>query len=661
MTRRIVPIAALLALAHPASALDLAPLFQNGAVLQRDKPVPVWGHAAPNAQVTVTFGGQSQTTTTDTNGRWKLSLAPLATSAEGRTLTATEAGAPPVEVKDILVGEVWLASGQSNMEFKVGQTRPEDQQLAASPTTATLRLFQVPHVLSHTRQETVNAHWTPATPETIHGFSAVAYFFGRGLSEDLKIPVGLIESDWGGSRIEPWFADEGLTEVPELAALEKHRRAAMPGSPEYDQPYRAYLKATRDWTATAEQALDAGKATPDMPKPPALLALGSSAEVGTYQAMIHPLTPYALRGFLWYQGESNNGEGMGYAAKMEGLIAGWRKQFANPGAPFLYVQIAPYNYGEPRNFTLPELQVAQQSILKKVPNTGMAVTNDVGNPADIHPTNKSDVAARLLRWALADTYGHKGIVKSGPTFNAYKVEGGMIRIAFNDTGTGLVTRDGQPPNCFEVAGDDGIFSAAEAKIADNHMVVVKSAAVPAPTQVRFAWSQVALPNLMNREGLPASCFHTHWPTDPTLGKLLSKGKPFVSSHPNKGGWLGLNDGTWGAASESCYASDNAPTFPKTATIDLGSSMPLAAIRYGVPPIGATKTVAVALSENGTDFVEVGRKEFPPKLASIAIARFPARSARYVRVTFVDHHAQQDQYDANFAFLSELEAYGPVTP
>ncbi|MGC4016999.1 MAG: sialate O-acetylesterase [Luteolibacter sp.] len=663
MPRFIGTIALLLTVLPCGAAVELAPLFQNGAVLQRDRPVPIWGLATPNSQVTVEFAGQKATATAGANGRWKLTLPAQPASAEGRTLTVTESGAPPVEVKDVLVGEVWLASGQSNMEFRVGQTRPEDQQLAATPTTATLRLFQVPHVVSPARQDKVNARWAAATPETVKSFSAVAYFFGRGLSEDIKVPVGLIESNWGGSRIEPWWAEEGLEGIPEYADLVKRRHASLPGYPEYDQSFRGYLKTLRDWTTTAEQAMDAGRPTPEAPKAPALLNVSSGGETGTYQAMIHPLVPYALRGFLWYQGESNNGDAMAYTTKMQALIEGWRKQFGNPDAPFLFVQIAPFNYGADRINSLPQLWSAQQAVLSKVHHTGMAITNDVGNPKDIHPTNKSDVAHRLLQWALADVYGKKGVVRSGPLYSGYKIEGNNIRVTFSETGSGLTTRDGKDPDWFEIAGEDGNFVQAAAKIApDGKSVLVHSDKVPAPFQVRFAWSQIAEPNLMNKEKLPAGGFDSHWPVDPTLGELVSGGRPYQSSDANNKGWnSGLTDGAWGNTAGTCYATNESPQFPKTVTIDLGTQRSVQAIRYGVPNIGATKTVAVSVSVDGKNFMEVGRNAFAPKTAATSTARFATTPARFVRATIEDHHPKQDGYDPNFAFLSEVEVYSQVAP
>lgn len=515
---------ALLLLVQPAAAeVTLAPLFQDGGVLQRDKAVPVWGRATAGKAVTVSFAGQIQTTTADAGGKWQISLLPMPASADGRTLGVTEAGLPPVEIKGLVVGEVWLASGQSNMQWKVSQARPKDQAVAAEGPVPLMRFFDVPRVLNHTRQETVNAKWSPATPETARQFSAVGYFFGKQLAEELKVPIGIIHSSWGGSRIEPWWAEEGLPGVEALAETRTRRLAGSPGFPEYDKPFRSHVSVIREWADQAAKALDTGAPAPAMPQGPELLKLGHNAETGTYQAMIHPLVPYALRGFLWYQGESNNGEGMLYFEKKKALIAGWRKQFGAAEAPFLFVQLAPFGYGADRAEGLPGIWLAQQETLK-IPHTGMAVTNDIGNLKDIHPNNKSDVGRRLALWAMADTYGKTELVKSGPLFAEAKVTAAGIAIRFDHGGGGLTTRDGKPPTWFEVAGGDGTFHPAEAKIsADGKSLMLTSSKVPKPDRARFAWSQLAEPNLMNREGLPAAAFNTHWPVDPTTGRNVTNG------------------------------------------------------------------------------------------------------------------------------------------
>ena len=650
----------LLMLTQPLAAqVSLAPLFRDGGVLQREKPVPVWGRAIAGKSVTVTFGGQTKTTTADASGRWQLSLAAMPASAEARTMDVTEAGSTPLKVKDLLVGEVWIGSGQSNMEFLVRQTRQEDQDAAAAGPVPLMRLFTVPRELSHLRQETIKGSWSPATPETAKDFSAVAYFFGKKLAEELKVPVGMIDSSWGGSRIEPWWAEEGLTGIEDLAEMKSRRLARSPGFPEYDKPFRNYVDSVRSWTDIAAKALDSGQSAPEMPAAPELLKVGHTEDVGTYQAMIHPLVPYALRGFLWYQGESNNGEGMLYTSKMQALITGWRKQFKADDAPFLFVQLAPYNYGETRTTDLPGIWWAQQEALK-IPHTGMAVTNDIGDIQDIHPTNKGEIARRLALWALADTYGKTELVKSGPLFAKYTVAESGIAISFSHTGSGLATRDGKPPTLFEIAAIDGDYLPAEAEIAaDGKTLFLTHPSVAKPDRARFAWSQTAEPNLINKEGLPAGAFNTHWPVDPSLGSKVSGGKSFESSHPNTRGWnTGVTDGNWGSSPPHCYATDETPTFPKTVTVDLGTAQEIHAIGYGTPEVGSTKTVAVSISEDGKNFTEVGRNEFPAKKATGARARFQPTQARFIRATFVDHYSQQDKFSENFGFLSELEAYAP---
>ena len=650
----------LLLFAQPIAAeVSLAPLFRDGGVLQREKPVPVWGNAIAGKSVTISFGGQTKATTANGAGRWQVVLAPMPASAEPRTLSVTEAGSPALKVNDLLVGEVWIASGQSNMELLVNQTRQEDQAEAAGGPVPLMRLFTVPRVLSPSRQETMKGGWSPATPERAKEFSAVAYFFGKKLVEELKVPVGMIDSSWGGSRIEPWWAEEGLVGIDELKEMSSRRLAHSPGFPGYDRPFRKYIDSLRDWTGVAAKSLDAGLAAPDMPAAPELLKVGHTEDIGLYQAMIHPMVPYALRGFLWYQGESNNGEGMLYTSKMRALIAGWRKQFRADAAPFLFVQLAPYNYGEARTTDLPGMWWAQQEALK-IPHTGMAVTNDIGNIKDIHPTNKGDIGRRLALWAMADTYGKTALVKSGPLFSEFKVTDTGIAIAFQHTGSGLTTRDGKFPTLFEIAGMDGNYLPAGAEIsASGKTILLTNPAVPNPDRARFAWSQTAEPNLINKEGLPAAAFNTHWPTSSTVGHKVSGGKPFESSHPNTQGWnLGVTDGNWGGTPPNCFATDATSTFPKTVTVDLGTAQLINAIGYGTPEIGATKTVAVSISEDGKNFTEVGRNEFPAKKASGARALFKPAKARFVRATFLDHYSQQDSFSENYGFLTELEAYAP---
>jgi len=659
--RRSLVLLALAALIVPAAAdVRLPRVFTDGAVLQRDRGVPVWGQAAPGKKVTVKFAGQEKSVQAGGDGKWRIDLDGMPASAEGRILEASEEGGNRIEVKDILVGEVWLASGQSNMEWAVGGARQEDQDIAKSGPVPLLRLLTVPKKVAPYRLDDFEGAWQPATPETVPGFSAVAYFFGRRLTEELGIPVGLIHSSWGGSRIEPWLAEEGLADVEDLKEMREFRDARMPGSDKFDEAMRRHLAATRAWVDNAERALHDHKPVSGQPPAPPSLPVGPGQATGTYQAMIHPLVPYGLRGFLWYQGEANVGEELLYTPKMEALIKGWRKQFGVGEAPFLFVQLAPYNYGDNRQGALQGLWIAQEEALK-IPHTGMAVTLDIGDPGDIHPKNKSEVGRRLALWALADTYGKPGIVKSGPVFEGFEAAGDAIRVRFNSAPTGLATRDQQAPNYFEIAGPDWNFRPATAEIsADQPVITLKSAEVPQPTMARFAWSQTAQPNLMNREGLPAAAFHTHWPDEPGMGRNVARQRPFTSSDPNPSGWnAGLTDGNWWGAAGTCFATGAAPGFPKYVTIDLGRPREVQAVRLGVPSFGSTKTVVISLSENGQEFQEAGKHEFAGKTEARKELRFDKRPVRFVRATFPDHHDRQDNYSENHSFLSELEVYGPV--
>ena len=489
----------------------LAAICSDGMVLQRDQPAAIWGWAEPGGTVTVDFAGRRRTADVDDAGAWAVRLEPVAASSEPRDLVVTSSAGETRTVRDVLVGEVWLASGQSNMQWSISQSRKEDQEIAKAGGVPLLRSFDVPRVLSHTRKDAVGGTWRQATPENAMSFSAVGYFFGRKLAEEVKVPIGIIHSSWGGSRIEPWWAEEGLNGIPELLDTAKSRMGKSPGFPEYDKPFRLYLEQLGEWTKVAAKAMDSGLPVPDMPAAPERLRLGHNAETGTYQAMIHPLVPYALRGFIWYQGESNHGEGLIYTAKMRTLINGWRGQFHAPEAPFLFVQLAPFQYGGDRGdpAMLPGIWWAQQEALK-IPHTGMAVTNDIGNIRDIHPRNKSAVGERLARWALVDTYGHSGLVKSGPLFSGHETQGQGILVRFDHTGGGLVSRDGKPLSWFEIAGADGQYHPARAEITDDgKSVILTSAAVLEPQRARFAWSHIAEPNLINQEGLPAGAFLTH--------------------------------------------------------------------------------------------------------------------------------------------------------
>ncbi len=457
--------------------VKLASIFGDAMVLQRDLPVPVWGWADPGEEVTVTLGEQSHKATADKDGRWQVKLNALKANAEGQTLKVS--GKNAVEVKDVLIGEVWICSGQSNMEWNLGGTLNGKEEVAAADQPQ-IRLFDVQgHLTSPVAKDTCPGKWQVCRPNTAGGFSAVGYFFGRRLQQELKVPIGLVGSNWGGTRIEPWTSPAGFRSVPEL-------------KPIADQ-VDAYTEQTK-------------------------VEGGSPAAI--YNAMIHPLAPFAMRGAIWYQGESNGGEGESYYHKTQALVNGWRELF-NPDLAFYWVQLA--NFQKPNDN--PEggdgwakVREAQRKALN-IKHTGMAVIIDIGEAADIHPRNKQDVGTRLAHWALHQTYGRKDVVASGPLYKSHKVEGNAIRVSFDHVGGGLIVgkKEGlEPTNVvkdgklerFAIAGADKKWHWAEATI-DGKDVVVKSAEVAEPVAVRYAYSMNPLgANLYNAEGLPASPFRT---------------------------------------------------------------------------------------------------------------------------------------------------------
>ncbi len=416
--------------------VTLPKVIGDHMVLQRDRPLPIWGWAEPGEVVTVKLDEATVTAKADAQGNWKVVLP--AVKADGKAHTMTISGKNKIELEDILIGDVWVGSGQSNMEYGLAGSMGGNEAVAAA-TDSRIRLLQVDKVqVPRAAKDVSSQGWKVCSPQTVPGFAAVLYFFGQRLHKDLDVPVGLVNSSWGGSPIEPW-------------------------------------------TVT-----------------------GTSGG-GMYNGMIAPVKPFAIRGAIWYQGESNVGNGLAYAEKMKALIEGWRKVWGYD-FPFYFVQIAPFaGYGPG---ALPPIWEAQVASLK-IPKTGMSVTTDlVQNIGDIHPNNKIDVGNRLALWALAKEYGKKDFVYSGPLYKSMKVDGNKIRLSFAHVGGGLKSRDGKPLTEFEVAAADGKFVPAEATI-DGDTVVVQAKEVATPTQARFGWRNVANPNLINKEGLPASPFQTN--------------------------------------------------------------------------------------------------------------------------------------------------------
>jgi sialate O-acetylesterase len=518
--------------------VELPHVIGSNMVLQREMPIPVWGWADPGEHVTVQFADHSADATADQEGNWMVKLPAI--SAPG-PYKMTVSGNNTIVLTNILVGEVWLCSGQSNMAMQVKNMRNGSAEVAAA-NYPEIRLLDVPTTLSGWPQPDIDANWLQCSPQAIvsgrwGGFSAVAYYFGRHLHRELNVPVGLINASWGGSYIEPWTPPEGFALVPEFADIVSEIERV---NAEYRQTLLEYTDSLETWIKDVRKSLSAdediatakylsGSLTitrderlnykveatqPAYPHHPFAITDPQPypwRPTGLYNSMIHPLIPFVIRGAIWYQGESNLADGMLYHEKMKALIGGWRKLWQQGDFPFYFVQLAPFRYEDwpTKDITptsLPRMWQAQAASLA-IPNTGMAVTTDIGDLNDIHPTNKQDVGKRLALWALAKTYGRTDLVCSGPLYKSMSIQGATIRITFDHVGSGLTSRDGKPLTWFEIAGPDKKFYKASAEISDN-TVLVRSDKVTEPVAVRFGWHQEAIPNLINKEDLPASPFRT---------------------------------------------------------------------------------------------------------------------------------------------------------
>jgi sialate O-acetylesterase len=513
--RRCLPAllvtALVLAAASPlAAAIKLPSVIGDHMVIQRDKPVAVWGWADPSESVNVRLGSAEVTVKAGPDGLFAATL-PTLKAGGPYELTIRGDKSPAVVVRDILVGEVWVCSGQSNMEWPLSSTAtPIPEVLRADHPR--LRLYRVPKRISAVPLDNVDTTWTLCTPETAGPFSAVGYYFGLELLMKLDIPIGLIESAWGGTDIEPWTPPAGFDAVP---SVKPYLASAKRRLEEYRLALAKALPTWQAWLTETRKALAAGSSVPTKPAFPVDPFDSPQTPTGLYNAMIHALVRYPVRGAIWYQGENNRNDTLAYEKKMEALILGWRSVWKAPDLHFFYVQLAPYYYTYNRDYAggdvpdflrLPLIWEAQSNILR-MPNTGMAVITDITDLMDIHPRNKRDVGYRLALWARAKVYGETSLVPSGPLFRAMTLEGGKARLAFDYVGGGLMANDGQPLKWFEIAGEDRIFYRAEAKF-EGDTVVVSNPRVASPKAVRFGWHQMAVPNLANREGLPASPFRT---------------------------------------------------------------------------------------------------------------------------------------------------------
>ena len=490
--KNLFPATMFLSAALSASAdVKLNELFADHMVLQRDLPVAVFGAAEPNEKVTVAFAGQEKSGAADKDGRWMIKLDAMKAAALPAVMTVT--GKNKLTLNDVVVGDVWICSGQSNMDFTPGAYHnaldplPYDEKDFDFPLLRQFHLVNEPSM----RPETgivVNrgngtseeaASWLPCKPTTGNRFTAVGLYFGRRLQQETGVPIGLIKTAWNGTRIEPWISPAGLASVSELPPV-----TGLPTEYKSDGGYPS------TWHCL-------------------------------FNGKIHPLTRYGIKGAIWYQGESNGDEGETYYQNLRALIGGWRTAWGQGDFPFYIVQLANFKNIEPKPENIgkdwAKLREAQAKALA-IPNTGLAVTVDIGESEDIHPINKQDIGKRLALWALAGPYG-KDITPSGPLYKSHRTEGSKIRVAFDHAKNGLMTgkKNGLAPvepdasaelRWFEIAGEDRVFKSAQAVIQGSELVI-SCPDVPSPVAARYAFVQdPAGANLYNTEGLPASPFRT---------------------------------------------------------------------------------------------------------------------------------------------------------
>jgi len=495
-------LCAALALSAASALADitLAPLFRDGAVLQRDQPLIVWGRAAAAEKVEVKFRGQTASVITGADGRWRVTLTAEKASAVPSELVAK--GANTVVVKDILVGDVWLCSGQSNMAMLVRSSNDADREMAAA-SFSQIRQFKVPMVASARRAEDVAGSWVACSPASAGNFSAAAYYFARDLHQRLGVPIGIVNSSWGGTQIEAWMSEETLKEAPFAKDVFSRWESRLA---EYPTAVASYEKTQAKWETDRAKAQASGKAfKKGKARPPE--GPGSRwIPGGLYNAMIAPLVPYAFRGVLWYQGEANAARHAEYAWLFSAMIRQWRADFCQP-LPFYFVQLANFESGAGNKGDVWALLREAQTRALTLPNTGMAVTIDIGDPKDIHPKNKQEVGRRLALLARRQIFGER-VEAEGPVFAGAKSEGGAMRVSFVRAGNLKLEparNDGRL--AFEVAGADKVFAPAEAKI-DGRTLLVSAEAVPNPVAVRYAWRNSPDARLFSSGGLPAAPFRS---------------------------------------------------------------------------------------------------------------------------------------------------------
>jgi sialate O-acetylesterase len=512
-TRLSLLLLGALALAGPTvqAELKLPALVSDGMVLQRDLELPIWGWANPGQAVSVQIAGQTVQGKADDKGRWEVKLAPIAGSSHTLRMVI-RAGAETEVVANILVGEVWVCSGQSNMQWTVNSSYDADL-VKLSANYPSIRLITVPQVGTQEIQDDFQGQWEAVTPETVGDFSAVGYFFGRQLHHALGVPIGLIDNSWGGSAAEAWVRRDVLEKDDRFKAY-IDQWVETEKTFDYEAQMAAFKAKQTEWKTKADAAKAAGKPQPGgQPRAPRNILAGQHRPGNLYAGVLHPVLGYGIRGAIWYQGESNAARAANYADLFPLMIQHWRDEWGQGDFPFYWVQLADFKpeSAEAGDSDWAELRESQTLTQDKLANTGQAVIYDIGEGRDIHPRNKIDVGKRLARLALAKDYG-LNIAHQSPRYDSMEKKGNKIVLSFKDVGSTLYAFDENNPKGFAIAGADQQWHWATAKIISKDKIEVWSDAVADPAAVRYAWSDNPVANLRSRENLPVTPFRTDdWP------------------------------------------------------------------------------------------------------------------------------------------------------
>ena len=484
--------------------LKLPAIIGDHMVLQQKQANPIWGWDAPGTKITVTFAGRTQTATAGADGKWTVKLAAAPANATPQTLTI--AGSEKREIQDVLIGEVWMCSGQSNMGFQLNSDWNGDIEAAAS-NLPNLRLIKVPQVGTQELKTDFKGQWQASNAETSRRFSAVGFLYGRYIHQILGVPVGLIDNAWGGSAAEAWIRRETIEKDPRFATLMANtvKREADLQSESAKANHEA---AMTKWKETSEKAKAAGKNPPNPPPSPQQWLTGNARPGNIFAGIVHPTLGYGMKGVIWYQGESNASRAYEHAQLFPFLIEQWRKEWGQGDFSFYWVQLADYMAEKPQpgESAWAELRETQTKTLA-LPNTGQAVIIDLGEGKDIHPKNKHDVAARLVRWALVKDYGLKFAYRS-PEFKSVAIAGNKATVTLDCFGSSLRAFDVTEARGFAVCGEDKVWHWATGKVVGKDRVEVWSDAVAAPIAVRYAWADNPVCNLTSAEGLPVTPFRT---------------------------------------------------------------------------------------------------------------------------------------------------------